>query len=147
MPDAFCVVIRQGFSVDKVKNLHEPESVNDLRCHFLWRMIYVLCAATVIAYVFFDVLDLDGSHWRVTQYAPKGVVWVGDSVPESETSLAPGLPLARGAIGNDFTRSSLALASFWGVEGSAIAGFALFRRRRYRVALPRSSVPDPYYFI
>jgi hypothetical protein len=108
-------------------------------------VIYVVCAVWVIAYVFFDVLDLDGSNWRVAQYAPKGIVLVGDTVPESEISLAPGLPLARGAIGNDFTRSSLMLASFGGGEGAAIAGFPLFRRRRYRVALPRSSVPDPYF--
>jgi hypothetical protein len=130
-------------SVDKVENLHEPEIVNEFRCHFSWRAIYVLCAAAVLAYVFFDILDLDGSNWRVAQYPPKGALLVLNSVSESENSLPPDLPLARSSIGTDFTGYALTLACFRRVEGSTIAGLALSRRHRYRVALPRSSVPGP----
>jgi hypothetical protein len=137
---------RGGRCIDKRKNLPEPKIVNDRRCHFGWRVIYIVCAAFTIAYVFFDVLDLDGSNWRVTQYTPKGVVLVADTFPESDVSSAPEHPLARALISNDFTKSSLTPALFRWVERSAMVRFPLSGRRRYRVALPRSSVSDPSSF-
>jgi hypothetical protein len=120
----------------------EPESVSELRCDSVWRVVYATCALLMPAYALFGIVDLDGFDWRATQYAAIGALWVLDTAPEPEASLPPDFPLVRDANGNDFTACPLAPASFRRSETLILAGFALSRRHRYRVALPRSSIPD-----
>lgn len=115
-----------------------------VRSQFLFRVIYAFCAVFVTAYVFFDILDIDGSNRPFNPYAPKGAIVLVGTVAEAETSLLPDLPIQRGSISNDLATYPVVLASFRHNEGLRIAGLSLSRRHRYRVALPRSSVPDPF---
>jgi hypothetical protein len=117
--------------------------MSDMRSRCLFRVIYAVCAVAMAAYVFFDILDLDGSNLPLTHSSAKGAIFIVSNVSEGETSLLPCLP-ARPGINSDNLTSPVLLTTFRANEGMRIAGLALSRRHRYRVALPRSSVPDPF---
>lgn len=142
---AAVVFVRGGVSVDKAGNLPEPERMKDLRCDFVWRVIYVTCAALVASYVLFNILDLDGSNWRLTPYASEGPVLVANAPSDSESYPPLNSPLARCRVGSDLMSCTTTSVSFCPIEGSTIGGLSLVRRHRYRIALPRSSIPDPYF--
>jgi hypothetical protein len=117
--------------------------MSDVRSRWLFRVIYMVCAVAMVAYVLFDILDLDGSNLPLTHSSPKGAIFLVTNVSEGETSLLPYLP-ARPGINSNVLTLPVLLVSLRTNEGMRIAGLALSRRHRYRVALPRSSVPDPF---
>jgi len=117
--------------------------MSDVRSRCLFRVIYMVCAVAMAAYVLFDILDLDGSNLPLTHSSPKGAIFLVSNASEGETSLLPYLPARPGINSDDLTSPAL-LVSSCTHEGTRIAGLALSRRHRYRVALPRSSVPDPF---
>ncbi len=112
---------------------------------FCLRVVYGLCAIFVAAYVFFDILDLDGSDRPWTQRSPKGAIFLVATVAEADTSLwAPDFALHHGGVAEAPVAYAVVLSSFRANEGLRIAGLTVFRRHCCRVALPRSSIPDPF---
>jgi hypothetical protein len=114
------------------------------RSRFYFRVLHCLCALFVVAYVFFDILDLDGSDRPWTRHSPKGAIFLITTVSEAEASWLPDLLLEHGSIANVLVTYPVVLSSFRANEGLRIAGLTLYRRHCCRVALPRSSVPDPF---
>ncbi len=110
-----------------------------------FRVFYAVCALFVAAYVFFDILDLDGSDQPWTRQASKSAVFLVATVSEAETSWVPEWPLEHWGIANVIiTYHHVVPYSYRVNEGLRIAGLTAFRRHCCRVALPRSSVPDPF---
>ena len=113
-------------------------------CSTFWRAIYVVCTVLVFSYIFFDVLDLDGSDFPrprapvernvVVAELPKDIkhaylpdrteLWVDHSV------LVP-------AMSGESVHVPLTGALTFSPLDSA-------RTRGYRIALPRSSPSDPF---
>ncbi len=118
--------------------------MSDVRSRVYFRVVYGLCALFVAAYVFFDILDLDGSDRPWARHSPKGAIFLVTTVSEAETSWLADLPLDHGGIADAVVTYPVVLSSFRANEGLRIAGLTLFRRHCCRVALPRSSVPDPF---
>lgn len=115
-----------------------------VRSRIYFRVIYGFCALFVAAYVFFDILDLDGSNRPWAQHSPKGAIFLVTTVSEADASWLPDLlPVHRG-IADARTASPVVLSPFRANEGLRIAGLTLSRRHCCRVALPRSSIPDPF---
>ena len=117
--------------------------MSDVRSRCLFRVIYMFCAVAMVAYVLFDILDLDGSNRPLTHASPEGAIFLVTNISGGETSLLPYLP-AQPAINSNVLTLPFSLVSSRTNEGMRIAALALFRRYRSRVALPRSAVPDPF---
>ncbi len=111
---------------------------------FYFRMVYGFCALFVAAYVFFDILDLDGSDRLWNQQSSKGAIFLVTTVSEAEPSWLPDLPFTYAGIFDAIINHPVVLSSFRSNEGLRIAGLTLIRRHCCRVALPRSSVSDPF---
>ncbi len=114
------------------------------RSRVCFRVLYGVCALFVAAYVFFDILDLDGSDWPWTHRSPQGAIFFVTSVSEAEASWSPGFLPEHGHIADAVITHPVVLSPFRASEGLRIAGLTVYRRHCCRVALPRSSVPDPF---
>jgi hypothetical protein len=111
-----------------------------------WRATHTVCVLLVFSYVFFDVLDLDGSNFsRLLATVERAVIVaeVPDSIPLNcalEKSKSWGdTPLL-------FTdQSGLYARLYWTVLSRASA-LGTARSHGYRVGLARNSLPDssPY---
>jgi hypothetical protein len=118
-----------------------------LRSHHppaLWRVIYIACTVLISSYIFFDVLDLDGSNFGSRQYPVKGNVSLVKDLEEVERSSLPKSLEASEDISHHFTTDRGKLISFRSTEEVRKSRLESTRDHRYRVALPRSSVPDAF---
>jgi len=97
----------------------------------------------VFSYIFFDVLDLDGSDFPPARYPVKSAAIVNNTLKEIERSYFPQPikvcvdPCAL------WPGSEVNLVSLRHEEALISSGLGSSRNRGYRVALPRSSVADP----
>ena len=109
-----------------------------------WRAIYIVCMLLVFSYILFDVLDLDGSDFPRPRAPIERSVVVAEVPKEiKQTYLSEGtefwvdhsvlVPAMSG--GSVHVRLTRAL-KFSPLES--------VRTRGYRIALPRSSPPDPF---
>src|SRR5215467_14185174 len=109
-----------------------------------WRAIYIVCMLLVFSYILFDVLDLDGSDFPRPRAPIERSVVVAEVPKEiKQTYLSEGtefwvdhsvlVPAMSG--GSVHVRLTRAL-TFSPLES--------VRTRGYRIALPRSSPPDPF---
>src|SRR5262249_38147295 len=107
-----------------------------------WRAISLACVIAAFSYIFFEVLDLDGSALPLQQFPVESTA----IVPEVETNLVrtyltqlslPGTDISFFLLPEqvDCVRPRL-------IENFKASAFNSLQRRNYRVALPRSSVPD-----
>ena len=110
----------------------------------LWRVIYIACTVLISSYIFFDVLDLDGSDFGPRRYPVKGDVPVVKGLEEVERSSLPKSLEASQDISRHFTANRGELISFRSMEEVRKSRRESTRDHGYRVALPRSSVPDPF---
>ena len=113
-------------------------------CSIFWRTIYVVCIAFVFSYIFFDVLDLDGSDFPRSRAPVERNVVVAEVSKEIKQAYFPDktelwvdqLALVP-AISGESVHVRLTRALTFSPFDSA-------RTHGYRIALPRSSPPDPF---
>jgi hypothetical protein len=107
-----------------------------------WRAISIACVMIAFSYIFFEVLDFDGSNFPLQRYPVENTA----IVPEVETNIVR-LSLTRLAVPWTEVLCSLLPEQVDCVRLRLIENFKAsalnsIQRRNYRVALPRSSVPD-----
>jgi hypothetical protein len=105
-------------------------------------VIYIACTILVFSYIFFDVLDLDGSE--LPSHPAKGAILTVNDLNEIERAYHPKSVEAWQDFTYDLTAYQRDLTSLHGPEELRISPLDASRAHRYRVALPRSSVPDPF---
>src|SRR5262249_11784933 len=107
-----------------------------------WRSISIACVIVAFSYIFFEVLDLDGSALPL-QRSPFEYPAV---VPEIKTNLdrpyLPRLALPWSDISFFLLPEQADCVRPCLIENFKASGLNSLQRRNYRVALPRSSVPD-----
>lgn len=102
---------------------------------------YVLCIVMVFSYIFFDILDIDGSDFPLTQAAkPVYTAEVSHdfkrAYPEGPLQTFQGIPI----LFDDRPTESVHIMHTKRFRSSPLD---LARARGYRVALPRASIADP----
>jgi hypothetical protein len=107
-----------------------------------WRTISIACVMIAFSYIFFEVLDFDGSNFPLQRYPVENTA----IVPEVETNIVRP-SLTRLAVPWTEVLCSLLPEQVDCVRLRLIENFKAsalnsIQRRNYRVALPRSSVPD-----
>ena len=107
----------------------------------LHRVFYIVCVAFVCSYIFFDVLDLDGSNFLrlLTPVARAAIVAETLVVIEIQDIRKHAAPLGSVALlfTDLFEKCSRLL---WQTKAT---GLDSARSHGYRVGLPRDSVADP----
>jgi hypothetical protein len=106
------------------------------------RAISIACVVVAFSYIFFEVLDLDGSNFPLQRFPVENAA----IVPEVETNIVRPY-LTRWAVPWTEVLCSLLPEQVDSVRPRLIEYFKAsalnsIQRRNYRVALPRSSVPD-----
>jgi hypothetical protein len=106
------------------------------------RAISIGCVVVAFSYIFFEVLDLDGSNFPLQRFPVDNAA----IVPEVETNIVPPY-LTRWAVLWTEVLCFLLPEQVDSVCPRLIENFKAsalnsIQRRNYRVALPRSSVPD-----
>jgi hypothetical protein len=108
----------------------------------LGRIVSIVCVTLVLSYIFFEVLDLDGSNFR-THRDP---VEVNAVIREVETDVSRPQLVHWGKPWIDVSFFLLAKPIGWvhrfSTEESVLPIFYLLHHCGYRTALPRSSIPD-----
>jgi hypothetical protein len=111
-------------------------------CSGLWRAISIACVMVAFSYIFFEVLDLGGSTFPLRQYPIENTA----IVPEVETNIVrpylTRLALPWTEISFFFLPEQADRVRPHLTENVKASAFNFLQRRNYRVALPRSSVPD-----
>lgn len=111
----------------------------------LWRAISIVCVMMVFSYIFFEVLDLDGSNFPLRLYPGETIAIVS----EVETNAVRPY-LAR--LAEPWTEISFSVLNPVDrvyprlIQPPVASPFNFLERRGYRIALPRSSIPDPFPF-
>ena len=106
------------------------------------RAISIGCVVVAFSYIFFEVLDLDGSNFPLQRFPVENAA----IVPEVETNIVRPY-LTHWAVLWAEVLCSLLPEQVDSVRPRLIENFKAsalnsIQRRNYRVALPRSSVPD-----
>jgi len=106
------------------------------------RAISIACVVVAFSYIFFEVLDLDGSNFPLQRFPVENAA----IVPEVETNIVRPY-LTQWAVPWTEVLCSLLPEQVDCVRPRLIENFKAsalnsIQRRNYRVALPRSSVPD-----
>ena len=113
-------------------------------CSIFWRTIYVVCIAFVFSYIFFDVLDLDGSDFPRPRAPVEMNVVVAEVSKEIKQAYFPDkteLWVDRLALVPSISSESVDLRLTRALTFSPLDSA---RTHGYRIALPRSSPPDPF---
>jgi hypothetical protein len=108
----------------------------------LWRAISIACVMMTFSYIFFEVLDLDGSNFPLQRYPVES----NAIVPEVETNIVRPYLARLAEPWTEFSSSLLIKPVAWVhprlTENVNASAFNSLQRRGYRIALPRSSIPD-----
>ncbi len=121
-------------------------SFRSFNSSLLGRAISIVCVMMVCSYIFFEVLDLDGSNFPLRYPVERTAI-----VSEVETNtIRPYLTrLAEpwNEVSSFFPTGQVAWIHPRLTENRFITPFHLLQRCGYRIALPRSSIPDhlPFY--
>jgi hypothetical protein len=113
-------------------------------CSTFWRAIYLICTVIVFSYIFFDVLDLDGSDFPLKRQPLERTAIVAEVAKDTDHAYSVGRPELRVDV------STLSQAFSGHTLSIRLAGQSRFspldsaRTRGYRIALPRSSPSDPF---
>jgi hypothetical protein len=106
-----------------------------------WRAISIACVMIAFSYIFFEVLDFDGSNFPLQRHPVENAA----IVPEVETNIVRPY-LTRWAVLWTEVLCSLLPEQVCVrprlIENFKASALNSIQRRNYRVALPRSSVPD-----
>jgi hypothetical protein len=120
-------------------------SFRSFKSSVLWRAISIACVIIVFSYIFFEVLDLDGSNFPL-QHNP---VESHAIVPEVETNVIRPYLIRSAEPWTEISFSVLNLIDRVSprlIQTPVASRFNFLERRGYRAALPRSSIPDPFPF-
>jgi hypothetical protein len=105
-------------------------------------MVSIVCVTLVLSYIFFEVLDLDGSNFR-THRDPGEITAI---VQEVETNVVRSQLAHRAKPCIEVSFFLQAKPVQWvhrfSTEESVLPIFYLLHHCGYRTALPRSSIPD-----
>jgi len=107
-----------------------------------WRAINIACMVMVFSYIFFDVLDLDGSDFLPARYPVKSLAIVENTLKDIERSYLPqstGLWVDFSILWPDNSVDPVPLR-YKELFRSSVLDWS--RDHGYRVALPRSSPSD-----
>jgi hypothetical protein len=107
-----------------------------------WRAIYIVCMVMVFSYIFFDVLDLDGSDSPLKRVPVQKSVIVAETPREIKPTSSTDLAELLGKVLALFTAGLGESAWLQRMEVLRPLPFDCARARGYRVALPRSSTAD-----
>jgi hypothetical protein len=117
-------------------------SFRSVKFSVLWRAIPFICVMMVFSYIFFEVLDLDGSNFPLQRYPVES----NAIVPETETNTIRPYLTRLTEPWTEFSFSWLTKHVDWVhlrlIENLTAPGFTQVQRRGYRAPLPRSSIPD-----
>jgi len=106
------------------------------------RVISIACVIAAFSYVFFEVIDLDGSTLPLQRFPVESTA----IVPAVETNLVrpylTRLALPWSDISLFLLPEQVDCVCLHRLENSKASAFNSLQRRSYRVALARSSVPD-----
>ena len=108
-----------------------------------WRVINIACMVIVFSYIFFDVLDLNGSDFLPARYPVKSSAIVNNVLKDIERSY---LPQSKGLWVGFSTLWPASLVDPVPLRYKELfrsSALDWFRDHGYRVALPRSSPSDP----
>lgn len=107
------------------------------------KLVYITCTVIVFSYIFFEVLDVDGSNFPLRQYPGKSSVVVANALKDIERSYLSGLvELCRDSVPPSMVvQTDSILLHRAGEPGPLVRDSS--RYHGYRVALPRSSTSDP----
>src|SRR5262249_12562648 len=107
-----------------------------------WRSISIACVIAAFSDVFFEVIDLDGSTLPLQRFPVESTA----IVPEIKTNLVrpyvTRLALPWSDISFFLLPEQVDCVCLYRLENFKASAFNSLQRRCYRVALPRSSVPD-----
>ena len=109
----------------------------------LWRVIYVACSVAVFSFIFFDVLDLDGSRFPLQPYPIQSDILAPAGPEETEHVYLPRLVEHWNQIITIPLTGQFGVASLYRTEEFRFFISHGVRDRGYRAALPRSSTADP----
>lgn len=121
-------------------------SFGSFKTSLLWRAVSIACVTIVFSYIFFEVLDLDGSNFPLRYPGESTAI-----VSEVETNVIRPYPTR---LAQPWTEVSYFLPTSqvaWVhqrlTKNPVILPFNLLQRCGYRIGLPRSSIPYhlPFY--
>jgi hypothetical protein len=120
-------------------------SFRSLNSSFFGRALSIICVMMVVSYILFEVLDLDGSN-----FSPRHPIENTAIVSEAEANVVRPY-LARFAepwpdIFSCLPTNEIAYVHPHLIRPPVVPSFHLLQRFGYRIALPRSSIPDPFPF-
>lgn len=110
----------------------------------VWRGIYLTCAILVFLFTVLDVLELDGFDFPSNQYPAKAAIVSVNDLSDSERAYHPKLVEPWEDFAYHLTGYQGDLTLPHGTEELRISRLDSSRLHRYRIALPRSSVTDPF---
>jgi hypothetical protein len=113
-------------------------------CSTFWRAIYLICMVIVFSYIFFDVLDLDGSDFPLKRHPLERTAIVAEVAKDTDHAYSVGRPELRvdvSTLSQAFSGHTLSIRL---ARQSRFSPLDSARTRGYRIALPRSSPSDPF---
>lgn len=122
-------------------------SFRSFKSSLLWRAFSIACVMMAFSYIFFEVLDLDGSNFHLQSHPVQSTA----IVPEVETNIVRPYLARLAEPWTDLSSYLLTKQVAWVhphlTEDLIASAFNLLQHRGYRAALPRSSIPDhlPFY--
>jgi hypothetical protein len=113
-------------------------------CSTFWRAIYLICTVIVFSYIFFDVLDLDGSDFPLKRHPLERTAIVAEVAKDTDHAYSEGRPelwVDVSTLSQAFSGHTLSIRL---ARQSRFSPLDSARTRGYRIALPRSSPSDPF---
>jgi hypothetical protein len=111
-----------------------------------WRAIYIVWTVLVCSYIFFDVLDLDGSNFPLKQQPLERTAIVPEVTTDADHAATPQRPELRVDFSMRLQEVSCESAWLQLMRISIFSCLVSVRGHGYRVSLPRSSI-DPFQYL
>jgi len=139
--------MKRNFSYPKSTEARPmPASFRSFNASVLWRAVSIACVMMAFSYIFFEVLDLDGSNFPLQRHPVESTAIVSEvetnivrpyltRLVEPWTEVSFFLPTRQ----VDWVHPRL-------TENLIASTLNILQHRGYRAALPRSSIPDHFLF-
>jgi len=108
-----------------------------------WRALYFVCTLLVSSYLFFEVLDLDGSNFPLKQFAVGRTAAISEAGRECDVARCPENLVLRGRLAKLSVGAHGVATQGQLARARKFSTVKLVRSHGYRIALPRSSPSDP----
>src|SRR5262245_1478264 len=107
-----------------------------------WRAVSIACVMVAFSYTFFQVLDFDGSNFPLKRFPVESTAIVSESESNIVRLYVIRLALPWSDTSVFLLPEQVDCVCLYRLENFKASAFNSLQRRSYRVALPRSSVPD-----